>query len=84
MDEKRSQTAGTPLKRAKRGGLLRSAAIAAGNLRDRRLQPALRAAAEDDPSPIVREHSEWALEQLEQLQTDALPLYSKETPVRVR
>lgn len=54
---------GSPLKRAKRGGLLRNAAIAAGNRALTRSVPELEGLlAEDDP--IVRSHAAWALGQI--------------------
>lgn len=56
--------AGTPLMRAKREGLLRNAAVAAGNLKDPGLIPALKEAVYLDSSPLVREHATWALEQI--------------------
>jgi len=51
---------GTPLARAKRGGLLRSAAIALGNRPDVASFAALRAAL-CDPEPTVRGAAAWAL-----------------------
>ncbi len=48
------------IKRAKRQGLRRNAAVALGNLRDRRAVPALTEALGDD-DPIVRGHAAWAL-----------------------
>jgi epoxyqueuosine reductase len=51
---------GTPLLRAKRHGLLRSAAIALGNRPDAAAFTAL-AAALGDPEPVVREAAAWAL-----------------------
>jgi epoxyqueuosine reductase len=48
------------IKRAKRQGLRRNAAVALGNLRDPRAVPALRAALHDD-DPIIRGHAAWAL-----------------------
>lgn len=56
--------AGTPLMRAKRVGLLRNAAVVAGNLKDPELIPALTQALQEDPSSIVREHAAWALAQI--------------------
>lgn len=50
----------SPLKRAKRRGLLRNAAVALGNSRDPRALPALENAL-DDPEPLVREHAKWAI-----------------------
>jgi len=56
--------AGTPLMRIKRVGLLRNAAIVAGNLADPRLVPSLTAALKEDLSPVVRGHAAWALRQI--------------------
>ncbi len=59
----RSSTRGTALRRSKRRGLLRNAAIAAGNSGDRALAPLLeKLMAEGDPS--LAEHAGWALAQL--------------------
>ncbi|HET6781317.1 MAG TPA: tRNA epoxyqueuosine(34) reductase QueG [bacterium] len=51
------------IKRAKRQGLRRNAAVALGNLKDPRAVPAL-AHALDDGDPIVRGHAAWALGQI--------------------
>jgi epoxyqueuosine reductase len=57
---------GTPIKRTKRRGLVRNAALALGNAG----QPtdperaALEHAAQADPEPVVREAADWALRQL--------------------
>jgi len=48
------------IKRAKRQGLRRNAAVALGNLGDSRAVPAL-VRALDDEDPIVRGHAAWAL-----------------------
>ncbi|HXF81698.1 MAG TPA: tRNA epoxyqueuosine(34) reductase QueG [bacterium] len=48
------------VKRAKRQGLRRNAAVALGNLGDQRAVPAL-VRALHDPDPIVRGHAAWAL-----------------------
>ena len=52
------------MKRAKRRGLARNAALArsanAASLADR---PALERLANDDPDPMVRDAAEWALRQ---------------------
>jgi len=54
----------SPVKRAKRRGLLRNVAVALGNSGDPARRPVLeRLAADEDP--IVREHAEWALRRLE-------------------
>ncbi len=53
----------SPLKRAKRAGLQRNAAIAMGNRRDPGYVPALtRALTEGEP--VVRQHAAWALGQI--------------------
>ena len=51
------------IKRAKRQGLRRNAAVALGNLRDQRAIPALRRALADDDA-IIRGHAAWALGQI--------------------
>jgi epoxyqueuosine reductase len=51
---------GTPLWRARRGGLLRNAAIVLGNGRAERAVPALVRGLQD-PDPLVRGASAWAL-----------------------
>jgi len=56
--------AGTPLMRPKRRGLLRNAAIAAGNSGCTDLIPALEMALQDS-EPQVREHAAWAIDRLQ-------------------
>ena len=53
----------SPLKRAKRHGLLRNAAVVAGNLKDMSLVPILEAALLDSKA-LVRGHVVWALGEL--------------------
>jgi epoxyqueuosine reductase len=53
----------SPMKRAKRRGLARNAAVVLGNIGDERDAPAL-ARASSDPEPLVREHAVWALDRL--------------------
>jgi epoxyqueuosine reductase len=53
----------SPVKRAKRRGLARNAAVVLGNIGDERAASAL-ARASEDPDPLVREHAAWALEQI--------------------
>ncbi len=61
-EEWEARTAGSALRRAGYEGWLRNVAVALGNApRDARIAAALAARA-DDPSPIVREHVQWALE----------------------
>lgn len=55
---------GSPMKRAKRRGLMRNAAVALGNTGAEGDLAVLSLAA-SDPEPLVREHAEWALEQIE-------------------
>ncbi len=50
----------SPIKRAKRRGLLRNAAIALGNVGGKTEVPALSDALKDD-EPLVRQHAAWAL-----------------------
>ena len=52
---------GSPMKRTKRRGLARNAAVALGNVGTVDDVPALEAALQHD-EPIVREHAAWALE----------------------
>jgi epoxyqueuosine reductase len=56
----RKRFKGSAIKRAKRTGLLRSAAIALGNQPDPASFPALAAAAAD-ADPVIREAADWAL-----------------------
>ncbi len=53
----------SPVKRAKRRGLLRNVCVALGNLGDARAVPALIAALRHD-EPLVRGHAAWALGRL--------------------
>jgi len=53
----------SPIKRAKRRGLLRNVCVALGNSGDQRAVPALIAALHD-AEPLVRGHAAWALGQL--------------------
>lgn len=56
----RRRFAGSPVKRAKRRGLLRNAAVAAANWGDPAAVPAL-AALLGDHEPLIRGHAAWAL-----------------------
>lgn len=54
----------TAIWRATPEGLARNAAVVLGNLGDPAAEPHLAQAAAHHPSPLVREHAAWALEQL--------------------
>ncbi len=56
----RTRFRGSPVKRTKRRGLLRNAAVALGNTKDPGAIPALSDALGDD-EPLVRGHAAWAL-----------------------
>ena len=53
----------SPVKRAKRRGYLRNVAVALGNTGDMHALPVLKRAL-DDPEPLVREHAQWAIDQI--------------------
>lgn len=55
---------GTPMVRTKRRGLLRNVCVALGNTGGAEALPAL-ARARTDPEPLVREHAQWAIAQIE-------------------
>lgn len=59
----KARFAGTPLRRAKRRGLLRNVCVALGNAGDPQALPALARAAAD-PDPLIAEHARWAIERL--------------------
>jgi epoxyqueuosine reductase len=60
----RERFRGSPVKRAKRGGLARNACVALGNRGDPASAPVLLRALADDPEPLVRGHAAWALGQI--------------------
>jgi epoxyqueuosine reductase len=59
----RERFRGSPLKRARRRGLLRNVAVALGNSGDSSRKPVLETLARDE-DPLVREHALWALRRL--------------------
>src|SRR5439155_25675162 len=81
----RRQFRGSPIKRAKRSGLLRNAVVALGNSGDRRAVPALARALAGDPDPLVRAHAAWALGRLGGRQAEAAldEAYQRETDPEV-
>ena len=58
------QFAGTPIRRAKRRGLLRNVCVALGNCGDDGALPALERAAAD-ADPLVAEHALWAIARIQ-------------------
>lgn len=62
-DSFRATFRGSPVKRAKRRGMLRNVAVALGNSGDAEHRPILQRLAED-ADPVVREHAAWALQRL--------------------
>jgi epoxyqueuosine reductase len=54
----------TAIKRAKRRGLLRNAAVVLGNTGNRDAVPALTRVLEQEPEALVRSHAAWALGEL--------------------
>jgi epoxyqueuosine reductase len=54
----------TPIFRAKRRGFLRNVCVALGNIGDASALPALNR-AKNDHEPLIAEHAQWALEQIE-------------------
>lgn len=80
-DEFLRRFAGTPLMRAKRVGLLRNACVAAGNSGDKGLIHNLKKLIADTDNPMIREHAEWAISQLEQ---PALPVFILKSVTRRR
>ncbi|HLA07341.1 MAG TPA: 4Fe-4S double cluster binding domain-containing protein, partial [Anaerolineales bacterium] len=54
---------GTPVKRARRRGYLRNVAVALGNTGDMHALPVLQNALNDE-EPMIREHTQWAIEQI--------------------
>lgn len=77
-EEFREKFKGSPVKRAKRRGLLRNVAVALAASDDPEAERALEQAATHDPEPLVREHAAWALQRIRErkaawLLTDADP-----------
>jgi epoxyqueuosine reductase len=66
MDDEafRATFRGSPIKRAKRRGLVRNAALALGNQRDVRARVTLERAESGDPEPVIRDAARWALTRL--------------------
>jgi len=71
-EEFRARFRGTALRRAKRRGLLRNAAIVAANTGYDDVIPQLRRLAREDPDEIVRGHALWALHVLDPVRSRPL------------
>lgn len=69
-DAFRTRFRGSPMKRAKRHGLARNAAIVLGNQGDSRALPVLHKVAERDPDAAVRESAQWAIERITNRSSD--------------
>lgn len=63
-DQFRRVFRGSPIKRAKRRGLVRNAAVVAGNGAREESVPALRKLLFADSEPLVRRHAAWSLGQI--------------------
>ena len=63
-EEFNERFAGSPIERARYGGFLRNVAVAMGNSGNRDFLPLLERLAES-PDPVVREHAEWAMHELQ-------------------
>ncbi len=63
-EEFRKRFKGSPIRRAKRRGLLRNVAVALGNLRREEAVRALTRVLLEDPEQLVRVHAAWALGQI--------------------
>ena len=63
-DEFRERFRHSPVKRAKRRGLLRNVCVALGNLRDPVAVPALERTLREEPEALVRGHAAWAMGQI--------------------
>ncbi len=60
----KSRFAGSPILRTKRRGLLRNVCVALGNVGDESTLPVLEKAAHDS-EPLIAEHAQWAIAQVE-------------------
>jgi epoxyqueuosine reductase len=67
----KQQFARTPMLRAKRRGLLRNACVALGNVGNETALPALRKAT-TDAEPLIAEHAQWAIGQIESRRAHAV------------
>ena len=76
----RTELSKSPLKRAKRSGLLRNAAVAAGNAGGHASVPDLERVLAKDEDPVPRAHAAWALGMLGELEALRADLESEQDP----
>ena len=76
----RTELSKSPLKRAKRSGLLRNAAVAAGNAGGHASVPDLERVLAKDEDPVPRAHAAWALGMLGELEALRAALESEQDP----
>jgi len=76
----RRELSKSPLKRAKRSGLLRNAAVAAGNAAERASIPDLERLLVQEQDPLPRAHAAWALGELGELEALRTALDSEQDP----
>ena len=76
----RTELSKSPLKRAKRTGLLRNAAVAAGNAGGRASVPDLERVLAQEEDPVSRAHAAWALGQLGEIGALRAALDSEQDP----
>jgi epoxyqueuosine reductase len=76
----RRELSKSPLKRAKRAGLLRNATVAAANSGDRSSVPDLVRLLAREQDPLPRAHAAWALGQLGELEALRAALESEQEP----
>ena len=76
----RAELGKSPLKRAKRSGLLRNAAVAAGNAGGHASVPDLERVLAKEEDPVPRAHAAWALGKLGELEALRAALDSEQDP----
>ena len=76
----RTELSKSPLKRAKRSGLLRNAAVAAGNAGGHASVPDLERVLAKEEDPVPRAHAAWALGMLGELEALRAALESEQDP----
>jgi len=74
----RTELSKSPLKRAKRSGLLRNAAVAAGNVGGRASVPDLERVLAKEEDPVPRAHAAWALGELGEFESLQAALVSEQ------